>query len=47
MNNIQEAVIFANAIAENDDVVLYSPANGNREDVEIKGNAFRKAVNEI
>ncbi len=47
VNNIQEAVIFANAIAENDDVVLYSPANGNREDVEIKGNAFRKAVNEI
>lgn len=47
VNNIQEAVILSNAIAEIEDVVLYSPANGNKSDIESKGNAFRKAVNEI
>lgn len=47
VNNINEAVMLANAIAESEDVVMYSPANGVEDEIDIKGEGFRHAVNTL
>lgn len=47
VNNINDAVILASAVAEENDVVVFSPANGNNEDIEKRGIEFRKAVNNL
>ncbi len=47
VNNIDDAVLLASAVAEETDVVLFSPANGRKEDIEKRGIEFRKAVNNL
>lgn len=47
VNNINDAVILASAVAQENDVVLFSPANGSKEDIEKRGLEFRKAVNNL
>ena len=47
VNNMKDAVLLAGAMAEEKDVVLYSPANGVKEDIDKRGIEFRKAVNNL
>ncbi|HBN04455.1 MAG TPA: UDP-N-acetylmuramoyl-L-alanine--D-glutamate ligase, partial [Bacteroidales bacterium] len=47
VNNINDAVILASAVAQENDVVLFSPANGSQEDIEKRGLEFRRAVNNL
>lgn len=47
VNNINEAVLLAGAMAEEKDVVLFSPANGLKEDIEKRGIEYRNAVNNL
>jgi UDP-N-acetylmuramoylalanine-D-glutamate ligase len=43
-NDCAGAVEFAHAIAHKDDVVLFSPANGIKEDIDIRGKEFSANV---
>ncbi|MDD4684559.1 MAG: hypothetical protein PHD45_04920 [Bacteroidales bacterium] len=47
VNNMNDAVLLAHAVAEEKDVVLYSPANGNTEDIEKRGLDFCSKVNNL
>ncbi|MDD2529758.1 MAG: hypothetical protein PHN41_00860 [Bacteroidales bacterium] len=47
VNNINDAALLASAVAQENDVVLFSPANGTKEDIEKRGVDFRKAVNNL
>ncbi|MBP6429163.1 MAG: hypothetical protein KA273_02065 [Bacteroidales bacterium] len=47
VNDMNDAVLLASAVAEGGDVVLYSPANGEREDIEKRGLGFSSSVNNL
>lgn len=47
VNNINDAVLLASAMAEEKNIVLYSPANGNEGDIERRGIEFCMAVNNL
>ena len=42
-----DAVLLASAVAQEKDVVLYSPANGMSEDIEKRGLDFCSKVNNL
>lgn len=47
VNNMNDAVVLASAVAQEKDVVLYSPANGSEEDVQKRGLDFSRLVNDL
>lgn len=47
VNSLSEAVKMAYYFANEPDVVLYSPANGNEENIETNANRFLQLVNEL
>jgi len=44
---MNDAVVLASAVAQEKDVVLYSPANGSEEDVQKRGLDFSRLVNDL
>ncbi|MCK9162969.1 MAG: hypothetical protein WCR29_00430 [Bacteroidales bacterium] len=47
VNDMKDAVLLASAVAQERDVVLYSPANGANEDIEKRGLEFCSRVNNL
>jgi UDP-N-acetylmuramoylalanine--D-glutamate ligase len=47
VNNVNEAVLLAEAVAQEKDIVLFSSANGEPKDIERRGISYRKAVNNL
>ena len=47
VNDMNDAVLLASAVAEGNDVVLYSPANGESGDIEKRGLEFSSRVNNL
>ena len=47
VNDMNDAVLLASAVAEGNDVVLYSPANGESGDIERRGLEFSSRVNNL
>lgn len=47
VNNLEEAVKTAYFFANNPDVVIYSPANGSEDKIDLNGQRFLKLVNDL
>ena len=47
VNDMNDAVVLASCVAQEKDIVLYSPANGNEEDIQIRGSEFCRVVNNL